>query len=326
MTEPTIEVDDLVKVFGEQRALDGLSLRAAPGEVLGVLGPNGAGKTTAINVLSTLLTPDGGTAKVCGHDVVADPDAVRRSISLTGQFAAVDELLTGHENLVLFGRLRSLPKKEAVARADELLERFSLTDAATKRVGEYSGGMRRRLDLAASMVVPAPVLFLDEPTTGLDPRSRNELWDVVRELRADGLTIVLTTQYLEEADRLADHIVVIDAGRVIASGTADELKASIGGGACVVTPLDARDSDALRDALGVLGTVEVDDEATGAVAVLDGGDLPLIEVVQAASEAGIGLADVARRRPTLDDVFLQLTGDEPSTSEADAADDAEVDA
>ncbi|MEO0495094.1 MAG: ATP-binding cassette domain-containing protein [Actinomycetota bacterium] len=304
---PTIEVDGLVKTFGEHRALDGLSFTAAPGEVLGVLGPNGAGKTTAINVLSTLLAPDGGSASVCGHDVAAEPEAVRRSIALTGQFAAVDELLTGRENLVLFGRLRSLSKAAARARADELLERFSLTDASEQRVGEYSGGMRRRLDLAASMVVPAPVLFLDEPTTGLDPRSRNELWDVVRELRDDGLTIVLTTQYLEEADRLADHIVVIDAGRVIASGTADELKSGIGGGACVVTPLDARESAALAEALSSLGRTEIDDETTGAVAVLNAGDLPLIEVVQVASAAGIGLDDVARRRPTLDDVFLQLT-------------------
>ncbi|MEM9464859.1 MAG: ATP-binding cassette domain-containing protein [Actinomycetota bacterium] len=304
----TIEVEALVKVFGEKRALDGLTFSAQAGEVLGVLGPNGAGKTTAINILSTLLAPDGGTARVCGHDVVGDPEGVRRSISLTGQFAAVDDLLTGRENLVLFGRLRALSRADAAARADDLLERFSLVDAAEKRVGEYSGGMRRRLDLAASMVVPTPVLFLDEPTTGLDPRSRNELWDVVRELRSDGLTIVLTTQYLEEADRLADQIVVIDSGTVIAGGTSDELKAGIGGGSCVVTPVDAREADALASALSGLGRgATVEDDSTGAVVVAEAGDLPLIEVVQAASAAGITLDDVARRKPTLDDVFLQLT-------------------
>ncbi|MEM9520063.1 MAG: ATP-binding cassette domain-containing protein [Actinomycetota bacterium] len=310
---PTIEVDELVKTFGHNRALDGLSFTADAGEVLGVLGPNGAGKTTAINVLSTLLAPDGGHARVCGHDVVADPDAVRRSISLTGQFAAVDEVLTGQENLTLFGRLRGLGKTDAKKRGEELLERFSLTDAADQRVGDYSGGMRRRLDLAASMVVPTPVLFLDEPTTGLDPRSRSELWDVVRELRSDGLTIVLTTQYLEEADRLADHIIVIDAGKTIATGTADELKASAGGGACVVTPVDARDADALALALQPLGAAEIEDAAVGSVAVADADDLPLIDIVQAAANVDINLADVARRRPTLDDVFLQLTASSAAT-------------
>ncbi|MEM9747169.1 MAG: ATP-binding cassette domain-containing protein [Actinomycetota bacterium] len=313
-----IEVDRLVKTFGEQRALDDLSFHADTGEVLGVLGPNGAGKTTAINVLSTLLRPDGGSARVLGHDVVEDADQVRRSISLTGQFAAVDEALTGTENLVLFGRLRGLSKGDAASRAAALLDRFSLSDAADKGVGQYSGGMRRRLDLAVSMVVPTPVLFLDEPTTGLDPRSRNELWDVVRELRAEGLTIVLTTQYLEEADTLAERIVVIDTGRVIADGTPDELKDRAGGQACVVTPTDPDQVDDLRSALSSVGTATVED-GTVAVAGADSARLPA--VVAAAAAAGIELADVSLRRPTLDDVFLQLT-DRPAVAPDPSTDGA----
>lgn len=211
ITESMIKIDGLTHRFGETLALDGISFEVGSGEVLGLLGPNGAGKTTAINILSTLLVPAGGRASVAGHDVVAEPAAVREVIALTGQFAALDDMLTGRENLVMFGRLRSLPKAEARRRADELLERFELAEAADKRVATYSGGMRRRLDLAASLVVHAPVLFLDEPTTGLDPRSRAEVWQVIRQLRDDGQTIVLTTQYLEEADQLADN-----AGRVLA--------------------------------------------------------------------------------------------------------------
>ncbi len=306
-----IVVDRLVKQFGEQRALDELSFEVATGEVLGLLGPNGAGKTTAINVLSTLLPPDGGTATVMGHDVVRDGEAVRRSISLTGQFAAVDDLLTGAENLVLFGRLRGLSGGEAKRRSADLLDRFSLADAADKRVGTYSGGMRRRLDLAASLVVPAPVLFLDEPTTGLDPRSRNELWDVVRELRDEGLTIVLTTQYLEEADQLAERIVVIDAGTVIADGTPEALKSAAGGRSCVITPADLRHLDELAAAVEGVGTVTVHDDS---VSVADAGSAELPSIVGAVTAAGIGLADVALRQPTLDDVFLQLT-DHPANPE-----------
>lgn len=299
-----IQVDGLVKIYGVERALDGLSFEVAVGEVVGLLGPNGAGKTTAINVLSTLQPPDGGHAAVMGHDVVVDADAVREAIALTGQFAAVDDMLTGEENLVMFGRLRGLAQSDARARAAELLDRFSLTDAADKRVGQYSGGMRRRLDLAISLVAPADVLFLDEPTTGLDPRSRSELWDVVRELRDDGLSIVLTTQYLEEADQLAERIVVIDAGRVVAEGTPDELKAMIGGRSCAVVPDDPADTVVLMDALASLGVVSLDDDA---VVVADAGSAQLPAVVAAAAAAGVALADVTLRTPTLDDVFMQLT-------------------
>ncbi|MEL6893737.1 MAG: ATP-binding cassette domain-containing protein, partial [Actinomycetota bacterium] len=274
-----IEVRDLVVAFGEQRALDGVSLSVRAGEVFGLLGPNGAGKTTMINVLATLLSPTAGSASVAGHDVVEEAAAVRSAISLTGQFAALDDMLTGEENLVLFGRLRGLSKSAAGSRAAALLERFSLTEAGGKAAGKYSGGMRRRLDLAASLVVPPRVLFLDEPTTGLDPRSRNELWDVVRELRADGMTIVLTTQYLEEADQLAERIVVIDAGATVAEGTPDALKAQVGGQACVVTPADrARVAD-LATALGDLGAVHVDSES-GEVTLADCGPERLSEVIR----------------------------------------------
>jgi len=302
-----IVVEDLRHRFGDVIALDGVSLDVAHGEVLGLLGPNGAGKTTTINVLATLLVPDAGRAVVAGHDVVADPAAVRRLIALTGQFAALDDVLTGRENLVLFGRLRGLRATESGARADELLERFSLTDAATKRVGTYSGGMRRRLDLAASLVVAAPVLFLDEPTTGLDPRSRLELWDVVRELRDDGLTIVLTTQYLEEADQLADRIVVIDHGRVVAEGTPTQLKAQAGGQSCVVTPVDPQQLRECSDVVAAFGEPIVDVEA-GTVTIADAGPAVLGDLIGHLTAAGIELADVSLRRPTLDEVFLQLTG------------------
>ncbi len=287
-----IEVDAIVKTFGETRALDGVTFDVKAGEVLGLLGPNGAGKTTSINVLATLLRPDAGSARVAGLDVVDDADKVRQHIALTGQFAALDEVLTGSENLRLFGRLRGLDRKAAGSKADELLERFSLSDAGDRPVSTYSGGMRRRLDLAASLVVPASVLFLDEPTTGLDPRSRTELWDVVRDLRSDGLTIVLTTQYLEEADQLAERIVVIDAGDVVASGTPDELKAMTGGHSVVVIPLDPADGPALGTALTPVGDINVD-ERTGAVTLLDTAAPQLPEVVRIVDSTHVEISDLS---------------------------------
>ncbi len=317
--DKSIEVSGLVKTFGDQRALDGVDFEVSAGEVFGLLGPNGAGKTTLVNVLATLAVPDGGFATVCGHDVVRDSESVRASIALTGQFAAVDEVLTGRENLVLFGRLRGLDRQGALERAEALLAQFSLTDAATKAVGKYSGGMRRRLDLAASLVVPPRVLFLDEPTTGLDPRSRSELWEVVRELRSEGLTIVLTTQYLEEADQLADRIAVIDHGRIVASGTADELKAEVGGRSCVVKPTERKDLDALSVALSAVGATTVDEELVTVTLAEVGADR-LGDVVDAAKAAGIELADLLLRRPTLDEVFMHLTG---SPTDAGASGDGE---
>ncbi len=303
---PALIVENLTKRFDDVTALDGLTMSVARGEVLAVLGPNGAGKTTAINILATLLRADSGTAVVAGHDVRAEPHEVRSAIALTGQFAAVDEVLTGSENLVLFGRLRGLSQSQAEQRAKQLLDEFSLTEAANKRVRTYSGGMRRRLDLAASLVVPAEVVFLDEPTTGLDPRSRNELWDVVRQLREDGLTIVLTTQYLEEADQLAERIIVIDKGTVIAEGTPAELKATAGGSSAAAVPVEPDQLSDLAAALVDIGATTVDDEA-GAVIVAGGGSGHLASIVLRAQEAGIALADVSVRTPTLEDVFLQLT-------------------
>ena len=311
-----IEIEGLTHRFGDTLALDGISFTVGAGEVLGLLGPNGAGKTTTINVLSTLLVPESGRATVAGHDVVAEAAAVRRVIALTGQFAALDDMLTGRENLVLFGRLRSLAKADAGRRADELLGRFDLADAAGKRVATYSGGMRRRLDLAASLVLAAPVLFLDEPTTGLDPRSRAEMWKLVRELRDSGQTIVLTTQYLEEADQLADRIVVIDRGRVVAEGTPDELKSLSGRQACVVVPVDPGRLDECARLLEPFGEPFVDRE-TGSVTVPDTGADVLGDVIERLG--GIELSDVSLRRPTLEEVFLQLTEQPAETRESAAA-------
>jgi ABC-2 type transport system ATP-binding protein len=310
--EPAIVAEGLQKSFGETRALAGVDLRVTTGTVLGLLGPNGAGKTTAVRVLSTLLPPDAGRARIVGLDVVRDADRVRARIGLTGQYAAVDEYLTGAENLEMFGRLYHLPRARARARGTELLERFDLADAATRVVKTYSGGMRRRLDLAASLIVSPPVLFLDEPTTGLDPRSRLAMWDLIEELVAAGTTLLLTTQYLDEADRLADRIAVIDAGRVIAEGTSDELKSQVGGERVELTiPRGARVEPA-REVLarGASGEVHVDPDARRLTAPVEGGAGRLAELVRELDEAGVRIEDLAVRRPTLDDVFLALTGHE----------------
>lgn len=317
-----ITVSGVTKKYGDVTALNGLDFTVKTGEVIGLLGPNGSGKTTIINIMSTLLAADSGQVSVAGYNVREEAHKVRQSIALTGQFAAVDDALTGVENLVLFGRLKGLTKSAAKVRAEELLEKFSLTDAGTQRAGTYSGGMRRRLDLAASIVAPAQVVFLDEPTTGLDPRSRNELWDVVRELQADGLTIVLTTQYLEEADQLADRIIVIDQGQVIAGGTPEELKSAAGGPTIVVTPAQTTDAPILRRALQDFGAVS-HDENTGAITIQHCSGTDLAPVALAASAANVTLADVSVRVPTLDDVFLQLTGAATSTSATQVTDETE---
>ncbi len=304
-----IVVEELVKAFGGTRALDGVSLSVPEGTVLGVLGPNGAGKTTTVRVLTTLLRPDSGTAHVLGIDVLRDPDRLRRVIGLAGQYAAVDEKLTGRENLVMVGRLYHLPRAEVTARSDALLERFDLTDAAGRVVRTYSGGMRRRLDLAASLVNRPRVLFLDEPTTGLDPRSRLGLWEVIEDLVRDGTTLLLTTQYLEEADRLADRIAVIDRGRVIAEGTSDSLKDSAGGSVVVVRPSEARTADRAAAALAALGAGEPSRGPGGDLTLPAVGGVELVtRAAHALDAAGIEVSELGLRRPTLDDVFLQLTG------------------
>jgi len=309
-----IEAHDLVKVYssrsGEVRALDGVDLEVPQGSVLGLLGPNGAGKTTTVRVLTTLLIPDKGTATVAGCDVVADADEVRRRIGLSGQYSAVDEYLTGRENLQMIGRLYHLGKKRSAERAAELLDRFDLSDAADRPVKGYSGGMRRRLDLAGALVAHPPVLFLDEPTTGLDPRSRLGLWEVIEGLVRDGTTLLLTTQYLEEADRLADTIAVVDHGRVIARGTSDELKSQVGGERLELVVASSESLDAARTTLARLGNDEPHVEPhTRTVGVsVTGGAQTLLEVLRQLDEQDIAVSDVGLHRPTLDDVFLTLTG------------------
>lgn len=300
-----IEVREIRKRFGEVVALDGLSFEAREGTILGVLGPNGAGKTTTIDVLTTLTTPDSGQASVAGHDVRREPGAVRSAIGVTGQFAALDANLTGRENLELFGRLLKLGRRRARQRADELLERFDLTEAADRRSGTFSGGMRRRLDLAASLVGNPSVLFLDEPTTGLDPRSRAVLWDVVRQLRGEGMTILLTTQYLTEADELADRVLVIDHGRVVAEGTPAELKEQAGESVCHVTVTDPGARTRLAEVLAPVGPVAVVDDG---ITVPATGAETLVEVVRRLDAAKVTADDITVRRPTLDDVFFRLTG------------------
>ncbi len=307
---PAILAEGLHKSYGKTQALAGLDLTVKEGTVLGVLGPNGAGKTTAVRILTTLLSPDSGRAEVAGLDVVKHASKVRSSIGLAGQYAAVDELLTGYENLKMFGQLYHLPGVVAKRRANELLERFDLAQAASRLVKTYSGGMRRRLDLAASLIMTPPILFLDEPTTGLDPRGRLAMWAIIQDLVAAGTTVFLTTQYLEEADYLAQRIAVIDQGRVIATGTADELKTQIGGERLELTVAPGSDLDAALQVLGPYrsGEVQVDaDQGNLAVPVKQGAQ-HLAAIVRDLDAAQISLADLMLRRPTLDDVFLTLTG------------------
>ncbi len=308
--EPMIVAEGLHKRYGDTVALDGLDLVVPAGTVLGLLGPNGAGKTTAVSILTTLLTPNAGHAVVAGVDVVRDPDGVRRLIGLSGQYAAVDEHLTGAENLEMIGRLYRLGRRLSRQRGGELLDRFRLADAADRPVKTYSGGMRRRLDLAAALIAEPPVLFLDEPTTGLDPRSRTELWVVIRDLVRRGTTVLLTTQYLEEADQLADDIIVIDHGREIAHGTADELKRMIGGEHLELTVLDL---DRLDDARAVvephaIGEIHSDAQRGHLSAPVDGGASTLTKVLRDLDDRSVEIVDVGLRRPTLDDVFMALTG------------------
>jgi ABC-2 type transport system ATP-binding protein len=307
----SIIAEALVKTYdkGKVRALDNLNLDVEEGTVLGVLGPNGAGKTTTVRILSTLLRPDSGKATVAGIDVIKNPEKVREVIGLSGQYAAVDEILTGYDNLVMFGELYHLGKKNAVIRANELLERFSLTDAAKRPIKTYSGGMRRRLDLAASLIVKPKILFLDEPTTGLDPRGRQEMWGVIQELVKGGVTLLLTTQYLEEADQLADEIAVIDTGKVIARGTSDALKKQVGGERLEVVVDVANIAKTIEIVAAVSGVKPSLDEGVRMIsAPVSTGSQALFEVLKALDSQGIHPLDVGLKRPSLDDVFLSLTG------------------
>jgi len=307
MSTPAIETSDLIKTFGDNRAVDGVDLTVAPGTVYGLLGPNGAGKTTVVRMLATLARPDGGTARVFGHDVVRDAAEVRSRVSLTGQYASVDEDLTGAENLVLLARLLGHRKPAARDRAAQLLDAFGLSEAAGRQVKKYSGGMRRRLDIAASILNTPDLLFLDEPTTGLDPRSRNQVWDIVRVVVANGTTVLLTTQYLDEADRLAARIAVIDHGRVIAEGTPGELKSSIGAGTVHVRLRDAAQRPAAAGLLArALGT-EVRAEADPLALAAAGEAEPAARALAALAAAGIVVDDFSLGRPSLDEVFLALT-------------------
>jgi ABC-2 type transport system ATP-binding protein len=308
MSALAIEASGLQKSFGDTKAVDGVDLSVRTGSVYGVLGPNGAGKTTTIRMLATLLRPDAGEARVLGHDIVKEADAVRSLVSLTGQLASVDEDLTGRENLILLGRLLGLDRNAAKARADELLDAFGLTEAAGRLVKNYSGGMRRRLDISASIVVIPKLMFLDEPTTGLDPRSRNQVWGIIRALRAEGATILLCTQYLEEADQLADGIAVIDHGKVIAEGTPGQLKASVGSGALHVRLLDPdHRAEAEQLLIRELGGVRLEPDPAALTATCADAD-KAAEAVAALTRAGLGVASFTLGQPSLDEVFLALTG------------------
>jgi ABC-2 type transport system ATP-binding protein len=316
---PAILAEGLVKTYGDVTALDGLDLDVPEGTVLGLLGPNGAGKTTTVRILTTLLRPDRGRAIVKGIDVLARPDDVRQIIGLSGQYAAVDEHLTGRENLTMYGRLYQMRRADAKRRADDLLELFALTDAADRPVKTYSGGMRRRLDLAGALVAAPPVLFLDEPTTGLDPHSRMGMWDVITELVDRGTTLLLTTQYLEEADQLANEIAVVDHGRVIARGTADQLKSNVGGEKLTVA-VDARDDlPAVADVLKAVGSADpvVDIDTRRVTVAAATGVAALTEAVRRFDDADLRVADIALQRPSLDDVFLALTGHAAEEEPAD---------
>lgn len=321
-----IYAEGLVKTFGDVRALDGVDLDVPEGTVLGLLGPNGAGKTTSVRCLTTLLRPDSGKAVVAGVDVLKHPDTVRRSIGLSGQFAAVDEYLTGRENLQMVGQLYQMRAKAAKARAVELLEQFHLTEAADRPTKTYSGGMRRRLDLAAALVVSPPVMFMDEPTTGLDPRNRQQLWEVIKQLVSGGTTLLLTTQYLEEADHLAHEIAVVDHGRVIAKGTSDQLKARTGGERVEVV---VHEREHITTAAQVLtgfgkGDTTVEEHTRKLTVPVTGGAKLLAEVIRELDTRGIEIDDIGLRRPTLDDVFLSLTGHlAETTDEADETDGAD---
>ncbi len=324
--QPAVEAIDLVKQFEDNTAVDGVSFEVPQGTVLGMLGPNGAGKTTTVRMLTTLSVPTSGTGRVAGYDVVKEPDMVRRNMGLTGQAATVDELLTARENLRLIGRLSGMPKGEIGPKGDALLERFSLTDAGDRVVKHYSGGMRRRLDLAVSLIANPPVLFLDEPTTGLDPHSRNELWEVLRGLVRDGTTLVLTTQYLAEADELADDIIVIDKGKIIASGTPTQLKAQAGSASVVLTVTDRADLSAAEALVRrCVHDVYVEPEARRVTAKA-GGLTDMTSIADALAQSGIAIDDLGLMRPSLDDVFLSLTGHraEEAPDDSEAADpDAE---
>jgi ABC-2 type transport system ATP-binding protein len=313
-----IEMIDVTKRFGDKWALNGITFTMPTGKVVGLLGPNGSGKTTSINILATLMKPSGGQARVAGFDVVKQGHEVRKSIGLTGQYAAVDELLTGYENLVLFGQLRGMTGPRAQLRADELLAAFSLTEAGGRRVSEYSGGMRRRIDIACGLVVSPQVVFLDEPTTGLDPRSRHDVWSLVSGLTREGISVLLTTQYLEEADALADRIVVIDAGSVIADGTADDLKSAVGASYCQVTPLNRSDLPYIVAALDGLPGVEIDPEAGSVSIPAPYGLDTLGEVFRRIQPLRLEISDISLRKPSLDEVFLSLTGQAASARRVNA--------
>ncbi|MDA2893501.1 ATP-binding cassette domain-containing protein [Mycolicibacterium sp. BiH015] len=320
-SEKAVVVAGIKKSFGSVTALRDVSFEVERGEVLGLLGPNGAGKTTTVNILSTLIKPDSGRALIAGHDVVSDPAGVRRALMLTGQHAALDDLLTGRENLLMFGRLQGLKKKVAKQRAQELLEQFDLVHAGDRAVGNYSGGMKRRIDIACGLVVRPEVVFLDEPTTGLDPRSRQAIWELVTDFKEAGIATLLTTQYLEEADLLSDRIIVIDKGTVIAEGTADQLKERTGGTYCEIVPRQLSD---IPEVARILGPLLPDAHRAALSDTSDRISMPapdgpgtLMQALHLLSEANIDLTDIALRRPSLDEVFLALTGDHPKTIEDD---------